>query len=832
MRKWLVVVFVVPLAVMSAQNAAEDDADRYGASKNDHYMQNFYFPPSPSTTPWWPAWAPDGKSIAVAMQGSIWRVDPSTGAATELTASRKYLSSPVFSPDGQWLVYTADDDGKDVQLEIVNLSTGESHALTADRQIYTDPAFSPDGSSLAYVATRPNGYFNIYVRPIRNGNWSGDEIALTRDNKYRSNRPYFGFWDIHTQPEWTPDGKEIVFVSNQDVGLGSGDIWRMPVVANGISKGQRIYQEQTLFRTRPHVSIDGKRIIYSSSGGAIDQFNHLYVLPITGGQPYKMTFGDWDDFHPRWSPDGEWIAYISNEGGLPQLCLLETYGGQKKKILITSRRWKRPMSSVRVRVVDQSGRTTPARMYLTGSDGKFYAPTDEFARLGEISNRHTFYTNGEFTVEVPSGQAAVEAVHGFEYSPATGVVQAGGSLTLQVRRLLNLPARGWYGGSTHVHTGYGGNFHPTIESIERISRAEDQHMLNALAANKDNRIFGWQFFVPGGEELAISRPDHKVIVGEEYRPPFWGHVFFIGLRDHLISPYTTGYEGTGIESLYPSNTDMFRKAIAQGAVTGYVHAFSGDADPLEHGLGGGKAFPIDAALGTVHAIEWSEAGHAALGVIHKIWNNDLRVAPVGGEDSISDMHIRKLVGSSRTYVYAGPRLSAQSWQDGLRNGHTFFSTGPLLDFRVAGKIPGDAIQLPAGGGTITLEGGVTCLAPISKLIVYRNGTVLKEFAVDRPFREEIRVTESGWYSLYAEGPPSKFIDSGFPQAATNAIRVYVGDAKIRDRASAEYFISWIDKLHAQAEAWPLWRSDAEKRHVYAQFDEAKTVYQRLAAEAR
>src|SRR6185295_19113739 len=117
MRKWLVIVFVVPFVVLSAQNPADDEADRYHASKNDHYMQNFYFPPSPGTTPWWPAWAPDGKSIAVAMQGSIWRVDPSTGAATELVTSRKYLSSPVFSPDGKWLLYTADDDGKDVQLE-------------------------------------------------------------------------------------------------------------------------------------------------------------------------------------------------------------------------------------------------------------------------------------------------------------------------------------------------------------------------------------------------------------------------------------------------------------------------------------------------------------------------------------------------------------------------------------------------------------------------------------------------------------------------------------------------------------------------------------------
>ena len=58
-----------------------------------------------------------------------------------------------------------------------------------------------------------------------------------------------------------------------------------------------------------------------------------------------------------------------------------------------------------------------------------------------------------------------------------------------------------------------------------------------------------------------------------------------GLSEHLISPFVTGYEGTAIESLYPSNTDMMLKAKAQGAVTGYVHPYNGDNDPLLGNLG-------------------------------------------------------------------------------------------------------------------------------------------------------------------------------------------------------------------------------------------------------
>src|SRR5262249_57768433 len=180
------------------------------------------------TTPWAPAWSPDGKWIAVAMYGSIWKVDPDSGTAFELSYNRKYHSSPTWSPDGKWIVYTADDDGSTIQLEIVNVQTGETQALTSDGHMYTDPIYSPEGAKLAYVSTRPNGYFNVYVRPISNGRWAGEEIAVTRDNDYGKDRLYFGPWDMHTQPAWTPDGKELALVSNRNAPLGSGNVSRVP----------------------------------------------------------------------------------------------------------------------------------------------------------------------------------------------------------------------------------------------------------------------------------------------------------------------------------------------------------------------------------------------------------------------------------------------------------------------------------------------------------------------------------------------------------------------------------------------------------------------------
>ncbi len=834
-----IIVTLLLLTVPSI--VAQLDTVYPSAKHGGNYMHNFYFPPAPSSTPWAPSWSPDGQSIAVAMSGSIWNIDRETAVATELTYNSKYHSLPNWSPDGRWIVYTADDGGQTIQLEILNVETGETWPLTNDSFIYMDPVFSPTGTKLAYVSTQPNGHFNIYVRSIAEGRWVSDPVAVTKDNNYRKNRLYFGEWDMHLTPSWMPDTEELLLVSNRNVPLGSGNVLRVPAIEDGIEKAQTVLVEQTLYRTQPHVSIDGKRFIYSSTSGAADQFSNLYVQPTNGGEPYKMTFFSHDAFHPRWSPDGEWIAYISNKGGLPQLALLETYGGKQETITISDRRWKRQTGVLSLRT-QTSGHLTGSRIHLTASDGKFYAPPDAYARIG-WQNDAIFHSTGISDVTLPVGKTQLVVVKGFEFVPQEMEVEIKPNnvtmVTVELDRMTDMATKGWYSGSTHIHMNYAGNLHNTLENLMMMSEAEDQDVVNELVANKDNRILDYQFFVAGGNPHPLSTQDRLLIVGEEYRPPFYGHVFFLGLREHLISPFTTGYEGTAIESLYPSNTSMLRKAKAQGATVGYVHAFIGNDDPLDGELGGAKGFMVDAALDTTDAVEWADPNRAGFFPLYAVWNNGLKVTAVGGEDSISNLQRSKLVGSVRTYVFTGDRgLDMQAWLDGVRAGRSFVSSGPLVELTVDGMKPGGTIVLPRGGGTVDLEIDVRSITPLETVTLVFNGESIENFPIgpDRKrvnLQRTLQVANSGWYHLRVEGNPTERfpLDGGFAQAFTNPIWVKVGGQEIRSRSSAEYSIKWIDKLQQMAEEWPGWRSQEERANVFAQFEEARQIYNQFSIEA-
>ena len=322
------------------------------------------------------------------------------------------------------------------------------------------------------------------------------------------------------------------------------------------------------------------------------------------------------------------------------------------------------------------------------------------------------------------------------------------------------------------------------------------------------------------------------------------HISLINLTRHLISPFTTGYAGTAIDSLYPSNTDMIRVARAQGALAAYVHPFGGISDPLETNLGGAKALPVDLALGTIdyHELMSTTSSWAAMGVWHHALNNGFHLAVVGGEDSINNLHKTAILGQNRSYSYLGPALNWDAWVKAIRKGHSFVTNAPLLQLQVEGKIPGEELRLSADGGTVVIKGKVESIVPLNRveLVIRGKRLVIAESSAFDPagagiryeFEKSFKIEESAWITLQAYGNrPVHPINDRFPFATTNPVWVSVGGRAVRSRESARYFIRWIDKLATMAESHPGWRSDQEKAHVLGQFRQAREVYVKLENEA-
>jgi TolB protein len=374
-----------------------------------------------------------------------------------------------------------------------------------------------------------------------------------------------------------------------------------------------------------------------------------------------------------------------------------------------------------------------------------------------------------------------------------------------------------------------------------MAAAEGQELTARPFAYREPRLQPEELWVRGGPPHPASSPESVLVLAQEHRPPFWGHVAFFGTREPLktLFPVWVGYEPPPRGPLSPSNTDVLRMMKDKGALAAYVHAFSGEPDPLTQGLGVAKSFLVDAALGTADALEWSVSGRASFFPWYAALNNGLRITAIGGEDTITNLHISRLVGSIRTYVYTGQKsVDAAAWWDGVAKGRAFVTTGPLVELTVNGTGPGDEVALQADGGEVELVARVRSITPLQKILLVKNGEVIEEIPLDAErksadFTKKVRVEQSAWLHLRAEGVPSERypLDAIYAQAFTNPVWVSVGGRPVRNKAAAEYALKWIETLQIMAAAWPGWDDKAGRDHVFAQLEEARAVYRRFAREA-
>ena len=122
-------------------------------------------------------------------------------------------------------------------------------------------------------------------------------------------------------PVWSPDGERIAFQSGR---TGAGDIFVRQ--AGGGSAAELLYSGDQIDSPEDW-SPDGAYIAFNGGAGA----NDLWILPLEGaGEAFPLVQSEFDVGYARFSPDGQWIGYISNESGRYELYATRFPSGEGK----------------------------------------------------------------------------------------------------------------------------------------------------------------------------------------------------------------------------------------------------------------------------------------------------------------------------------------------------------------------------------------------------------------------------------------------------------------------------------------------------------------------
>jgi dipeptidyl aminopeptidase/acylaminoacyl peptidase len=833
------------LVLVGAMAAAGLNAERLPVLKqidepHSYYYREMYLP-QVTSGPSAAAWSPDGTELVYAMQGTLWRQKLGSREAVQLTDGPGYDSEPDWSPDGRHVLYTSYRNDA-LELWVLDVQGGGAHALVANGAVNLDARWSPDGSRIAYVSTAFHGRFHVFVLGISDGKPAGESVRITEDKDSGLPRYYYSKFDQYLSPTWSPDGRELILVSNRGDVWGSGDLWRMSPEPGATMRLVR--KEETNWKAHPDWARGGRRVVYSSYLGR--QHNQIWLTTAEGGDPFELTYCDCDHTRPRWSPDGRRIAFVTNEEGNVSLRVVSVPGGALEPVVAATRRYLHPQGSLALTVTDAAGAPMPVRISVTGADGRGWAPDtawrhadDGFDRKVRPFEMTYFHAKGSAMLTLPAGKYTVLATRGLEYAAVTKTVEvaAGSTATagLRLDRLMDLPARGWWSGDMHVHMNYGGAYINNPTRLRAQAEAEDLHVVEDLIVNKEQRIPDVALFSASLDPVSTSTT--LVKHDEEYHTSWWGHTGHLGLTERLILPIYAGYANTAAWSLFPDNSTIIDLAHAQGSVSGYVHPLDppapdpSGADPLTYAL------PVDVALGKADYIEvvgFSDHQTTA-GVWYRLLNAGFRLPTGSGTDAMANFaSLRGPVGMNRVFVRSGPKLDYRGWLGALKAGRTFATNGPLLAFTLDGREVGDEIALPAGGRSIAAKVSLRSIVPVEKLEIVSNGVVVATVPLEAGGTRadatiSLPVTKSGWYTLRARSANAvEPILDIYPFATTSPIYVVVGGAPIRNAEDAKYFVAWIGRLEAAAAAHGGWNDEKEKAEVLGRLAAAKAVFQKRA----
>jgi hypothetical protein len=432
-----------------------------------------------------------------------------------------------------------------------------------------------------------------------------------------------------------------------------------------------------------------------------------------------------------------------------------------------------------------TGKPVPCRIHLKDAAGKPQRP----AGL-PFWNDH-FVCTGAAELNLPLGTYTIEVERGPEYQPHAGsftLNDAGTKVAVDLKRIAELPAEGWWPGDLHVHR--------SVADVEQLMRAEDLHVAPVITwwnnrnawerqkppaeplvrfdRNRFYHVMGGEDEREGGALLYFHLKQPLAIAGSarEYPPPLR---FVAEARKHTRVwvdaekpfwwDFPTWVAAGQVDSVGLANNHMCRDRMYESEAWGKPRVVERLPAPVGNGY-------------------WTQQ------VYYHLLNCGLRIPPSAG--SASGV-LPNPVGYDRVYVHVGKELTWEGWWAGLQAGRSFVTNGPLLRVRAGGELPGHVFTAAEGKPLeVEVKGALTTSDTVRYLEVVRDGAVER-----RVSREEFTRTgtlgtftfrSSGWFLVRAIADNPKT----FRFASTAPYYVEVRPAPRRvSRASAQFFLDWV-----------------------------------------
>ncbi len=230
--------------------------------------------------------APDGKSLVFTSKHGgddffkLYMVTTAGGTPFRLTRSRAEEHTPRFSPDGQRIAYTRNDKpGLSPNVWMVAAMGGQESLLAANAAL---PDWSPDGREI------------VFVRALANGEYALMKMSL----EDKSERQILRWTGLPDMPAWSPDGSRIAFVNEEAVWV---------VLAQG-GRARRITEENVSVQTLVWTP-DSLAIICDTTWGGR---RNLWMVPLDAeAAPVPITSGSGVDIYPSITPDWKYLLYTN-----------------------------------------------------------------------------------------------------------------------------------------------------------------------------------------------------------------------------------------------------------------------------------------------------------------------------------------------------------------------------------------------------------------------------------------------------------------------------------------------------------------------------------------